>query len=77
MKRLFALAVAAGIVWACGCKSTTTTTSGGSIDRTPVAAMKPAGANGEIQQTAATESKSGDAVPAVLLTPTAGSDCKH
>ena len=80
MKRLFGLAVAAGVVWAGGCKSTTTQTSGGAIERPPLVEATPKAtetpAQG-IQQTSAAEAKSDGVVPAVLLTPATGGACSH
>jgi hypothetical protein len=79
MKRLFTLAVAAGVVWAGGCKSTTTQTSGGAIERLPIAATTPkaseAPADG-VHQTAAAETK-GDVIPALWRTPATGGECSH
>src|SRR5262249_24232122 len=80
MKRLMALAVAAGVVWAAGCKSTTTQTSGGAIERTPVAETKPespAKQASEVQPAAATETKRDGVVPAFLLSPATGGACSH
>ena len=79
MKRLIGLAAAVGVLWAAGCKSTTSQTSGGSIERPLAAEVTPKTSEtprGGIQQAAAVETTT-VVTPAIWRTPATGGECSH
>jgi hypothetical protein len=79
MKKLIGLAMAAAVIWAAGCKSTTSQTAGGTVERLPAVEQLPKTATppSGVQQASASGANGGDVVPAILTTPEFGeSHCK-
>ena len=76
MKRLFGLAVAAGVLWAAGCKSTTSQTAGGAVERLPVVESMPVATETPAAAVQTTESKRG-VISTLLFSTETGGECSH